>query len=155
MSDGCDPPLKGAESGLVLSIANRIQTSRAGLDNRSPPIGVILAAFLRMGKTKTALSEAVHEGEPNLITINMSEFQEAHTVNTLQGASPASVRYCERAVLTETVCRKPDSVVLLDEFEQAHLRRAHDFLPGLRQIRHARRKGALHRLPECADPIDD
>jgi type VI secretion system protein VasG len=99
-------------------IARRIQTSRAGLDNPSKPIGVfMLAGTSGVGKTETALAlaEALYGGEQNLITINMSEYQEAHTVSTLKGAPPGYVGYGEGGVLTEAVRRKPYSVVLLDE----------------------------------------
>jgi type VI secretion system protein VasG len=104
-------------------IARRIQTSRAGLDNPSKPIGVfMLAGTSGVGKTETALAlaEALYGGEQNLITINMSEYQEAHTVSTLKGAPPGYVGYGEGGVLTEAVRRKPYSVVLLDEVEKAH-----------------------------------
>ncbi|MBC8720708.1 type VI secretion system ATPase TssH [Paraburkholderia sp. 31.1] len=104
-------------------IARRIQTSRAGLDNPNRPIGVfMLAGTSGVGKTETALAlaEALYGGEHNLITINMSEFQEAHTVSTLKGAPPGYVGYGEGGVLTEAVRRKPYSVVLLDEVEKAH-----------------------------------
>ena len=104
-------------------IAKRIQTSRAGLDNPSKPIGVfMLAGTSGVGKTETALAlaEALYGGEQNLITINMSEFQEAHTVSTLKGSPPGYIGYGEGGVLTEAVRRKPYSVVLLDEVEKAH-----------------------------------
>jgi type VI secretion system protein VasG len=104
-------------------IARRIQTSRAGLDNPSKPVGVfMLAGTSGVGKTETALAlaEAMYGGEQNVITINMSEFQEAHTVSTLKGAPPGYVGYGEGGVLTEAVRRKPYSVVLLDEVEKAH-----------------------------------
>ncbi|AXO86649.1 type VI secretion system ATPase TssH [Pseudomonas parafulva] len=104
-------------------IAKRIQTSRAGLDNPNKPIGVfMLAGTSGVGKTETALAlaEALYGGEQNLITINMSEFQEAHTVSTLKGAPPGYVGYGEGGVLTEAVRRRPYSVVLLDEVEKAH-----------------------------------
>ncbi|MEO8857667.1 MAG: type VI secretion system ATPase TssH, partial [Burkholderiaceae bacterium] len=104
-------------------IAKRIQTSRAGLDNPSKPIGVfMLAGTSGVGKTETALAlaEAMYGGEQNLITINMSEYQEAHTVSTLKGAPPGYVGYGEGGVMTEAVRRKPYSVVLLDEVEKAH-----------------------------------
>ena len=104
-------------------IAKRIQTTRAGLDNPSKPIGVfMLAGTSGVGKTETALAlaEALYGGEQNLITINMSEYQEAHTVSTLKGAPPGYVGYGEGGVLTEAVRRKPYSVVLLDEVEKAH-----------------------------------
>src|SRR5262249_18213285 len=104
-------------------IAKRVQTSRAGLDNPQKPIGVfMLAGTSGVGKTETALalSEALYGGEHNLITINMSEYQEAHTVSTLKGAPPGYIGYGEGGVLTEAVRRKPYSVVLLDEVEKAH-----------------------------------
>lgn len=104
-------------------IAARIQTSRARLDNPNKPIGVfMLAGPSGVGKTETglALAEALYGGEQNIITINMSEFQEAHTVSTLKGAPPGYVGYGEGGILTEAVRRKPYSVVLLDEVEKAH-----------------------------------
>ncbi|HEX5358106.1 MAG TPA: type VI secretion system ATPase TssH [Aquabacterium sp.] len=104
-------------------ISKRIQTSRAGLDNPNKPIGVfMLAGTSGVGKTETALAlaEALYGGEQNLITINMSEYQEAHTVSTLKGAPPGYVGYGEGGVLTEAVRRRPYSVVLLDEVEKAH-----------------------------------
>jgi type VI secretion system protein VasG len=104
-------------------IARRIQTSRARLDNPNKPIGVfMLCGPSGVGKTETglALAEALYGGEQNVITINMSEFQEAHTVSTLKGAPPGYVGYGEGGILTEAVRRKPYSVVLLDEVEKAH-----------------------------------
>ncbi len=104
-------------------IAKRIQTSRAGLDNPNKPIGVfMLAGTSGVGKTETALAlaEVLYGGEQNVITINMSEYQEAHTVSSLKGAPPGYVGYGEGGVLTEAVRRKPYSVVLLDEVEKAH-----------------------------------
>src|SRR5215475_8543404 len=105
------------------SIARRIQTSRARLDNPNHPVGVfMLAGPSGTGKTETALTlaETLYGGEHNLITINMSEFQEAHTVSTLKGSPPGYVGYGEGGVLTEAVRRRPYSVVLLDEVEKAH-----------------------------------
>jgi type VI secretion system protein VasG len=105
------------------TIAKRIQTSRAGLDNPTKPIGVfMLAGPSGVGKTETALAiaEAMYGGEANMITINMSEFQEAHTVSTLKGSPPGYVGYGEGGVLTEAVRRRPYSVILLDEIEKAH-----------------------------------
>ncbi len=105
------------------AIAKRIQTARAGLDNPSKPIGVfMLAGPSGVGKTETALTlaEALYGGEQNVITINMSEFQEAHTVSTLKGAPPGYVGYGEGGILTEAVRRRPYSIVLLDEVEKAH-----------------------------------
>ncbi len=104
-------------------ISKRIQTSRAGLDNPQKPIGVfMLAGTSGVGKTETAiaLAEALYGGEQNMIVINMSEYQEAHTVSSLKGAPPGYVGYGEGGVLTEAVRRKPYSVVLLDEVEKAH-----------------------------------
>jgi type VI secretion system protein VasG len=104
-------------------IARRMQTSRARLDNPNKPIGVfLLAGTSGVGKTETALAlaEALYGGEQNVITINMSEFQEAHTVSTLKGAPPGYVGYGEGGILTEAVRRRPYSVVLLDEVEKAH-----------------------------------
>jgi type VI secretion system protein VasG len=104
-------------------IARRIQTSRARLDNPNKPIGTfMLCGPSGVGKTETglALAESLYGGEQNVITINMSEFQEAHTVSTLKGAPPGYVGYGEGGLLTEAVRRKPYSVVLLDEIEKAH-----------------------------------
>ncbi|MYM34972.1 type VI secretion system ATPase TssH [Duganella sp. FT94W] len=104
-------------------IARRIQTARAGLDNPGKPVGVfLLAGTSGVGKTETALAlaESLYGGEQNIITINMSEYQEAHTVSTLKGAPPGYVGYGEGGVLTEAVRRRPYSVVLLDEIEKAH-----------------------------------
>jgi type VI secretion system protein VasG len=112
----------GQDHGLRM-IARRVQTARAGLDNPVKPVGVfMLCGPSGVGKTETALAiaEALYGGEQNLITINMSEFQEAHTVSTLKGAPPGYVGYGEGGVLTEAVRRKPYSVVLLDEIEKAH-----------------------------------
>ncbi len=112
----------GQRHGLD-AIARRIQTARAQLDNPSKPVGVfMLAGPSGVGKTETALAlaESLYGGEHNLITINMSEFQEAHTVSTLKGSPPGYVGYGEGGVLTEAVRRRPYSVVLLDEVEKAH-----------------------------------
>ena len=104
-------------------IANRIQTSSAGLGAPEKPIGVfMLCGPSGVGKTETALAlaETLYGGEQNLISINMSEFQEAHTVSTLKGAPPGYVGYGKGGILTEAVRRRPYSVVLLDEVEKAH-----------------------------------
>ena len=104
-------------------IAKRIETNRARLDNPNKPIGVfMLCGPSGVGKTETALAlaETLYGGEQNIITINMSEFQEAHTVSTLKGAPPGYVGYGEGGRLTEAVRRRPYSVVLLDEIEKAH-----------------------------------
>ncbi len=112
----------GQDHGLRI-IADRILSARASLADPEKPIAVLmLAGPSGVGKTETALAlaEALYGGEQNLITINMSEFQEAHTVSTLKGAPPGYVGYGEGGVLTEAVRRKPYSVVLLDEVEKAH-----------------------------------
>lgn len=112
----------GQDHGLQ-AIAKRIETARAGLGNPDKPIGVfMLAGPSGVGKTETALAlaEALYGGEQNIITINMSEFQEAHSVSLLKGAPPGYVGYGEGGRLTEAVRRKPYSVVLLDEIEKAH-----------------------------------
>ncbi|HEV2609624.1 MAG TPA: type VI secretion system ATPase TssH [Noviherbaspirillum sp.] len=122
LADTLSKRIIGQRHGLDM-IAKRIQTSRAGLDNPSKPIGVfMLAGTSGVGKTETALAlaEALYGGEQNIITINMSEYQEAHTVSTLKGAPPGYVGYGEGGVLTEAVRRRPYSVVLLDEVEKAH-----------------------------------
>ncbi len=112
----------GQDHGLKM-IAKRIETNRAKLDNPNKPIGVfMLAGPSGVGKTETALAlaDAIYGGEQNVITINMNEFQEAHTVSALKGAPPGYVGYGEGGRLTEAVRRKPYSVVLLDEIEKAH-----------------------------------
>lgn len=104
-------------------ISQRIQTSRASLDDPNKPVGVfMLVGPSGVGKTETALalSDLLYGGEHNVITINMSEFQESHTVSTLKGSPPGYVGYGEGGVLTEAVRRRPYSVVLLDEVEKAH-----------------------------------
>lgn len=112
----------GQDSALQ-AIAQRVQTARAGLTDPLRPIGVfLLVGPSGVGKTETAatLAEALYGGERNLITINMSEFQEPHTVSLLKGSPPGYVGYGEGGVLTEAVRRKPHSVLLLDEVEKAH-----------------------------------
>ncbi|HET8549519.1 MAG TPA: type VI secretion system ATPase TssH [Bryobacteraceae bacterium] len=104
-------------------VSERIRTSKSSMDDPGKPIGVfMLVGPSGVGKTETALSLAdlLYGGERNLITINMSEFQEAHTVSTLKGSPPGYVGYGEGGVLTEAVRRRPYSVVLLDEVEKAH-----------------------------------
>ena len=111
------------QSHALEVISHRIRTSRAGIEDPQKPIGVfMLVGPSGVGKTETALtlSDMLYGGERNLITINMSEFQEAHTVSTLKGSPPGYVGYGEGGVLTEAVRRRPYSVVLLDEIEKAH-----------------------------------
>ncbi len=122
LADNLEKRVVGQRHALD-AIARRIQTSRASLDNPAKPIGVfMLAGPSGVGKTETALAlaETLYGGEGNLIVINMSEFQEAHTVSTLKGSPPGYVGYGEGGVLTEAVRRRPYSVVLLDEVEKAH-----------------------------------
>lgn len=100
-----------------------IQTARAQLTDPRKPVGVfLLVGPSGVGKTETALAlaDTLYGGEQNLITVNLSEFQESHTVSTLKGAPPGYVGYGEGGVLTEAVRRRPYSVVLLDEVEKAH-----------------------------------
>jgi type VI secretion system protein VasG len=111
------------QSHALAAIAERIRTARASLEDPDKPVGVfLLVGPSGVGKTETALalSDLLYGGERNMITINMSEFQEAHTVSTLKGSPPGYVGYGEGGVLTEAVRRRPYSVVLLDEVEKAH-----------------------------------
>ena len=111
------------QSHALAAIAERIRTARASLEDPNKPVGVfLLVGPSGVGKTETALalSDLLYGGERNMITINMSEFQEAHTVSTLKGSPPGYVGYGEGGVLTEAVRRRPYSVVLLDEVEKAH-----------------------------------
>jgi type VI secretion system protein VasG len=112
----------GQEHALE-AIAQRIQTAHAGIEDPSKPTGVFLMVGPSgVGKTETALalSELLYGGEENLVTINMSEYQEAHTVSGLKGSPPGYVGYGEGGVLTEAVRKRPYAVVLLDEVEKAH-----------------------------------
>ena len=105
------------------AIAQRVRTARAGLEDPNKPKGVFLfVGPSGVGKTETALAVAdiLYGGERKLVTINMSEYQEAHSVSGLKGSPPGYVGYGEGGVLTEAVRRKPYSVVLLDEIEKAH-----------------------------------
>jgi len=111
------------QSHALEAIASRIRTARANLTDPRRPIGVfLLVGPSGVGKTETAitLAETLYGGERNLIVINMSEYQEAHTVSSLKGSPPGYVGYGEGGVLTEAVRRRPYSVVLLDEVEKAH-----------------------------------
>src|SRR5690606_9934645 len=105
------------------AIARRVRTSRADLDDPGKPVGVsMLVGPSGVGKTETAfaLADMIYGGDRNMVTVNMSEFQEAHTVSSLKGAPPGYVGYGKGGVLTEAVRRRPYSVVLLDEMEKAH-----------------------------------
>ena len=138
-------------------IARRIQTSRAKLDNPNKPIGVfMLCGPSGVGKTETALTlaEALYGGEQNVITINMSEFQEAHTVSTLKGSPPGYVGYGEGGVLTEAVRRRPVQRRAARRSGEGAFRRARDVLPGLRQGMDGGRRGSRHRLPQHHHPAD-
>ncbi|MES2757220.1 MAG: type VI secretion system ATPase TssH [Pseudomonadota bacterium] len=104
-------------------VAQRVRTARANLDDPNKPKGVFLfVGTSGVGKTETALALAdlLYGGERKLVTINMSEYQEAHSVSGLKGSPPGYVGYGEGGVLTEAVRRNPYSVVLLDEVEKAH-----------------------------------
>jgi type VI secretion system protein VasG len=111
------------QSHALEVICRRIVTSRASLTDPRKPVGVfLLVGPSGVGKTETALSlaDSIYGGERDLITINMSEYQEAHTVSGLKGSPPGYVGFGEGGVLTEAVRRRPHSVVLLDEVEKAH-----------------------------------
>lgn len=105
------------------AIARRIRSHRAGLDDPAKPVGVfLLLGPSGVGKTETAcqLAELLYGGSQHMITVNLSEFQEAHSVAGLKGAPPGYVGYGRGGVLTEAVRRQPYSLVLLDEMEKAH-----------------------------------
>jgi type VI secretion system protein VasG len=105
------------------AISQRLATSRANLTDPGRPVGVfLLVGPSGVGKTETALAlaETLYGGERNLVTINMSEYQESYTISALKGSPPGYVGYGEGGVLTEAIRRKPYSVVLLDEMEKAH-----------------------------------
>src|SRR5438552_2004785 len=122
LADNLEKRVIGQRHALE-AISRRIQKSRAQLDTPGKPFGLfLLAGPSGVGKTESALAlaETLYGGESNLITINMSVFQQAHTVSTLKGAPSGYVGYGEGGVLTEAVRRRPYSVVLLDEVEKAH-----------------------------------
>ncbi len=145
------------QSHALEAIAQRIRTARANLTDPRRPIGVfMLVGPSGVGKTETALALAdlLYGGEQNLITINMSEFQEAHTVSMLKGSPPGYVGYGEGGVLTEAVRRRPYSVVLLDEVEKAHPDVQELFFQVFDKGNTARRRGPRDRLQEHGDPAD-
>lgn len=122
MADALKKRVIGQDHAME-AITKRIQTSRAKLDNPNKPVGVfMLCGPSGVGKTETAhaLAELMYAGDDSMIIINMSEFQEAHTVSTLKGAPAGYVGYGQGGVLTEAVRRRPYSIVLLDEVEKAH-----------------------------------
>ncbi|MGE0823941.1 MAG: type VI secretion system ATPase TssH [Candidatus Binatia bacterium] len=122
LKDRLEQRVIGQSYGLE-AISQRIRTARANLTDPRRPIGVfLLVGPSGVGKTETALAlaDTLYGGERNLVTINMSEYQEAHTVSSLKGSPPGYIGYGEGGVLTEAVRRKPYSVVLLDEVEKAH-----------------------------------
>ena len=122
LSDKLAERVVGQDQALD-AISKRVRTFRANLDDPGKPVGVfMLVGPSGVGKTETAfaLADLLYGGERNVITINMSEFQEAHTVSSLKGAPPGYVGYGRGGVLTEAVRRRPYSVVLLDEMEKAH-----------------------------------
>lgn len=111
------------QSTAIATLAQAVRIARAGMQSPERPPGVfMLAGPTGTGKTETAiaLAEAMYGGAQNLITFNMSEFQEAHSVSTLKGAPPGYVGYGKGGKMTEAVRRKPWSIILLDEFEKAH-----------------------------------
>ena len=108
---------------VIEAVAQRVRTARAGLGEPDKPQAVFLfTGPSGTGKTETALalSELLYGGERKLITINLSQYQEAHSVAGLKGSPPGYVGYGEGGVLTEAVRRQPWSVLLLDEMEKAH-----------------------------------
>ncbi|REE21361.1 type VI secretion system protein VasG [Paraburkholderia sp. BL27I4N3] len=105
------------------AIAQRVRTASANLEDPNKPRGVFMfVGPSGVGKTETALAlaDVLYGGERKMVTINMSEYQEAHSVSGLKGSPPGYVGYGEGGVLTEAVRRNPYSVVLLDEVEKAH-----------------------------------
>ena len=111
------------QSHAIEAIAQRVRTARANLEDPNKPKGVFMfVGPSGVGKTETALALAdiLYGGEKKLVTINMSEYQEAHSVSGLKGSPPGYVGYGEGGVLTEAVRRNPYAVVLLDEVEKAH-----------------------------------
>jgi type VI secretion system protein VasG len=112
-----------AQDEALVALAESLRTAKAGLKGEHAPLGVfLLAGPSGVGKTETALALAdqLFGGEAALTTINMSEYQESHTVSQLKGSPPGYVGYGRGGILTEAVRQRPYSVVLLDEVEKAH-----------------------------------
>ncbi|MBY4832264.1 type VI secretion system ATPase TssH [Burkholderia dolosa] len=112
-----------AQDDALAALSESLRTAKAGLKNEHAPLGVfLLAGPSGVGKTETALALAdlLFGGEAALTTINMSEYQESHTVSQLKGSPPGYVGYGRGGILTEAVRQRPYSVVLLDEIEKAH-----------------------------------
>ncbi|MFS7223667.1 type VI secretion system ATPase TssH [Rahnella inusitata] len=111
------------QDAALMDMAQRLRAAKTGLTSENGPLGVfLLVGPSGVGKTETALSlaDTLFGGEKSLITINMSEYQEAHTVSQLKGSPPGYVGYGQGGILTEAVRKRPYSVVLLDEVEKAH-----------------------------------
>ncbi|VEI18565.1 protein disaggregation chaperone [Serratia plymuthica] len=105
------------------AIAQRLRAAKTGLTSENGPQGVfLLVGPSGTGKTETALTlaDVLYGGEKSLVTINLSEYQEPHTVSQLKGSPPGYVGYGQGGILTEAVRKRPYSVVLLDEVEKAH-----------------------------------
>ena len=122
LADTLQARVIGQDHSLA-AIVKRIHTAKARLDDPNRPQGVfMLVGPSGVGKTETALalSDVLYGGERNLVTINLSEYQEAHSVASLKGSPPGYVGYGEGGVLTEAIRRRPYSVLLLDEVEKAH-----------------------------------
>ena len=112
----------GQEAALS-AIAQRLRAAKTGLTSENGPQGVfLLVGPSGTGKTETALAlaDVLYGGERSLITINLSEYQEPHTVSQLKGSPPGYVGYGQGGILTEAVRKRPYSVILLDEVEKAH-----------------------------------
>ena len=140
----------------LAAVAQMVQTAHAGIEDPSKPTAVFMfVGPSGVGKTETALalSELLYGGEENVITINMSEYQEAHTVSSLKGSPPGYVGYGEGGVLTEAVRRRPYSVVLLDEVEKAHPDVMELFFQVFDKGQHGGRRGAARstsRIPSSS-----